>query len=140
MGIDVAAFWISMAAIVAVWAWRQRHTEALRHETLRAMIQSNENIDEKLLNEVLNPPIPENRWTRVAMPGQAYRVFRFLGSLVMIASPGVGMIATIATYFDQEAGLEILLPIGVGAGLVALIAGMALFFAANFLEKPAGRQ
>ena len=84
--------------------------------------------------------MPESRWTRVAIRGEAYRIFKFLGSMVMIASPGVGIIATITAYVDMQVGADVFAPIGVGAGLVALILGMALFFSANFLERPAEKQ
>lgn len=139
MGIDVAAFWLAIAAVIVAWTWRRRHTEALRHETLRVMIQKNEVIDEKLLSEILNPPAPDDEWRHVAKPGSAYRVFRFLGTLIMIASPGVGIITVLATYFEE--GViegDILAPVGFGAGMVTLIAGLAFFVAARFLEKPQG--
>jgi hypothetical protein len=138
MGIDVAAFWIGLAAVIVAVMWRRRHTEALRHETLRTMIEKNAEVDEKLLNDILNPPVRENRWTHATGPGEAleaYRVIQFLGSMVMIVSPGVAIFAGLIASFEVGGDPQAWAPVGLGFGLIAMIVGLALFYSARFLRK-----
>ena len=137
---DVAAFWMGLAAVVVAWFWRRNHTEAMRHQTLRTMLDRKETIDEKLVNDVLNPPVAESRWSRVSIPGESSRVFRFLGSLFMLLSPAAGIFGGIMTYFEsREPEMNIVIPVGIGIALIIFVFGLALFVSARFLSQPANR-
>lgn len=132
VGIDVAAFWLGLAVVVAAVIWRRKHTEALRHETLRSMMERNQEIDEKLLRDVINPPDTGNEWER----GEGRRVLQYLGSLVMIVSPACGIAAGLIAYFEGGNSFELAISVGVTFTMLALIVGFGLFFSTRFLDRP----
>ena len=95
MEIGAAAFWIFLAAIIVAGIWRKKHSEAVRHETVRLIIEKNQKIDEAQLKELLNPtPEPPPEWLiHKAKVGTGYRVLRISGTIVMFLALGLVLVA-----------------------------------------------
>lgn len=53
-----AAFWIMIAAIVVAGDWLRARREALKHETLRLIIEKTGHVDEAQLKALFQPPTP----------------------------------------------------------------------------------
>ena len=146
---EVAAFWIGLAAVLVAGIWRKKHAEQVRQETLRLLIQKDGTLSPDVLKELLNPKPPEwNPQTLALMgmkkwePGESRRIMRLWGSILMIAGPGVGCaIAAIgltrALGFNTEMSAgdsASLIAAGIGLTIVLVLLGLALYYASGFLR------
>jgi hypothetical protein len=137
MNIGAAAFWLFLAAIIIGGMWRKKHSEALRHETLRLLIEKGQKIDEAQMREFLNPPPPiPSPWT---MPpkkkiGDVYRSLRVFGTIILFIALGLGIMCLwrgLMLGFHDRSVVEI----GTGIPMVAVL-GAGLFFSSRFVPKP----
>ena len=128
----VAAFWIALAAVIIADQWRKKTKEQMRHETVRLLIEKGEAPDHEQLRELLNPtppPLPPNHpWVR--RPPGAYKQFRVVGTILMIAAPGV---AAMVAGIGYSQALPQALWVAAGVGLCMFMAGFALFFVSRFV-------
>ena len=136
MDIGAAAFWIFLAAIIVAGIWRKKHSEAVRHETARLIIEKNQKLDEAQLKELLNPtPPPAPEWLvpkyRV---GVGFRVLRISGTILMFIALGLVLMACwrgMLLGIHEKSVLEI----ATGIPLVAML-GVGLFVASRYVQQP----
>lgn len=57
-----AAFWIALGAVLIAGGWWKSRSEALKHETIRRIIEKTGEIDELKLKALFEPPVPD--WVR----------------------------------------------------------------------------
>jgi len=138
MHIDIgaAAFWLMVAAIVLGGNWRRKHFEALRHETLRLLIEKNPKIDEAQLAELINPKPVYNPYALPSSsqlkPGDGYRAVRATGVIFICLAIGMSIAATWVWMERGRAATESL----VGWTPIAAMLGIGLFIASGYLTKP----
>jgi hypothetical protein len=130
-----AAFWIALAIVLVANSWRSRHIEAIRHETIRLLIQKHEELDPEQIKNLLYPPHPPlppgHPWAK-RRSGEGYRVLRVFGTIAMIAAVGIGaMVAGIAMAKGVDARSA-----GIGVGLFVFLLGFGLFFASRHMPRP----
>jgi len=135
MNLGAAAFWIFLAAIIIAGIWRKKHSEQMRHETVRLLIEKNQKPDDAQLAELLNPkpehyewPIPKEK------PGEVYRVMRIIGTILIFISVGtalMGLWRGMILGIQDRSVLFIMMLVPVLAML-----GIALFVASRFVTKP----
>ncbi len=91
MDLGAAAFWIFLAAIIVAGIWRKKHSEAVRHETVRLLIEKNQKLEDAQLKELLNPtPPPTPEWLIPKhKPGEGYRVLRIFGTILIFIALGL---------------------------------------------------
>lgn len=137
MDIGAAAFWFFVAAAVVGGMWRKKHSEALRHETMRLLIEKGQKIDEAQMKEFLNPPPPPaTEWflgpeKRI---GNTYRGLRVFGTIILFVAVGLAIMCLwrgLMLGFHDQSVVEI----GTGIPMVAVL-GAGLFFSSRFVPKP----
>jgi hypothetical protein len=137
MNIGAAAFWIFLAAIIIAGIWRKKHNEAMRHETIRFLIEKNQKIDEAQLSQLLNPPPPPPPEWLTGTPGDSYRVLRVFGTIVMFIALGLTIVllwrGMILGFHDES-----VLNIGTAIPIAAVL-GIAMFVSARFVTPPANK-
>jgi hypothetical protein len=131
----LTAFWIALAAVLIANRWRHKHLEAMRHETIRLLLQTKGDIELAEVKALLNPPRPPppalppgHPWARFR-PDARYKAMRSGGSILMFAALGLGaLIAGIGIARDQP----LVVPAAVGAAVFVFLLGAGLFFASRF--------
>lgn len=81
----VAGFWIFLAAVIVAAEWRRKNIELARLETMRLLIEKNQNWDEAKLKELLNPspnPSPFLAMKPQQKPGDVYRGLKGTGTVL----------------------------------------------------------
>jgi hypothetical protein len=136
MNIGAAAFWIFLAAIIVAGIWRKKHSESVRHETARFIIEKNQKLDEAQLKELLNPtPLPPPEWlTHKVKVGTGYRILRVSGTILMFMALGLFLVACwrgMILGIDEKS----VLGIATGIPLVAML-GAGLFVASRYVQPP----
>lgn len=147
---EVAAFWIGLAAVLVAWNWRKKNAEQIRHETLRLMIQKDGSLSPDVLKELLDPKPPQWNPQTLAMmgykkwePGESRRHMRVWGTILTIGGPGVGSVLvaiglTRVLGFNTEMSAgdsSFSIALGLGLTLVLVLFGIALTYASRFLPK-----
>jgi hypothetical protein len=134
MDLGIVAFWLFVAAAVVAYQWRNKNSEAMRHETFRLLIEKNQRLDEAQLAALLNPkPHEAPEWLR-SKPGNGYRTLRICGAITMFAALGLIIVGVwrgmlFGIYDPSVVGIATAIP------LVAL-GGIGLFFASRFVAPP----
>lgn len=129
-----AAFWIALGAVLIAGGWFRTRRLALKHETLRMIVEKTGTVDEAQLRELLNPtppPMPPHWFAPPPRP-EGYRVLRVLGTITMFGGLGAALYSAILTL--GGAPIEAANAFGFAA-LVASI-GAGLFFASRFVTPP----
>ncbi len=109
----------------------------MRHETMRLLIEKNQNLDEEQLKELLSPcPNPTPFWVMQSLhkPGDAYKGLRAFGSIIMFIALGL-CIAAVWVGSLRGTHDPTVVGIGIAVPIVALV-GAGLFFASRFAAKP----
>lgn len=134
---EVAAFWIFLAAIIVAAQWKKKHTESMRHETLRLIIEKNPNLDQEQIAEMLTPkhthpdmPMPKP-WA--PKPGDARKGFRIFGTIVMFVA--FGLTAAGIWLYSVRGMTDDLVGLGISVPIVALF-GISLFICSHLVSKP----
>ncbi len=138
MELGVVAFWVFIASCVVAGIWRQKNSEAIRHETLRQLIAKEQKLDEAQIEKLLNPAHGSG-WaafqehSRMA-PGSGYRTLRIFGSIAIFSSFGLAIAAAWQRFLrgqinDGVAGF------GTAASILIMI-GIGLIFSSRFAPKP----
>jgi hypothetical protein len=135
--LGAAAFWIFLAAVVIAVIWRNKHREVIRHETLRLLIEKNQKIDETQLVQLLKPtppPLPVWLWGPKPKPGDVYKGLRILGTILMFAAAGLGIVGV---WRGLLLGMHepFVLEIATAVPLLALL-GLGLFVSSRFCSPP----
>lgn len=113
-------FWIVWAVLIAAIFWARSREKVEKLRTLQRLLERNEEIDEDLVNRLLNQGKP-------GKPGDTWRVLRASGAFVLVASIPVGVSA--ALMFETIAAGAVVL-------LMTVVAGLGLFLASRYYEKP----
>jgi len=129
---ETVAFWTTVAIIVVASHWFRTRREALKHETLRQIVEKTGRLEELQLKTLLESATPG--WLREPGPGSGYRMLRVLGTIVISVALGL-------TVFFSILWLTGTVPAGtalVGFASACLIAmiGAGIFFSSRFLPAP----
>lgn len=136
MNLGAAAFWFFVAAVVVAGIWKKKHGEALRHETVRLLIEKNQKIDEAQLAKLLNPEPPD--WMglqpKPGKPGDAYRALRIIGTITMFVALGL----LIACFWRVNMlGIHDKSVLGMATGIpIIAMVGFGVFVSARFVAPP----
>jgi hypothetical protein len=134
MDIGTAAFWLFVAAAVVGSMWRKKHSEALRHETVRLLIEKGQKIDEAQMKELLNPPSPEWLVGAKKERGDVYRSLRVFGTISLFVALGLVLMCLwrgLMLGFHDPSVLDI----GTAIPMVAVL-GAGLLISSRFVPKP----
>src|SRR5690348_7536483 len=82
---EVAAFWIGLAAVLIAGGWYKSRTEAQKHQTFRTIVEKTGTVDEAQL-KLLFPA--QGRYAGQWVPGAGYRALRVGGAILMIVGAG----------------------------------------------------
>lgn len=140
---EVAAFWICVAAVIIMVGWFKSRGDAERHQTFRTIVEKTGAVDEAQLRMLFNPPSVWNRSIPFdeAPRGGVFRALRVMGTVVMFGAVG----------FMIYSGMSISVPegpvapppgdpiLGIAASTFVFLLGAGLFFASRFVEKPSER-
>jgi hypothetical protein len=136
MDLGAAAFWIFLAAIIIAGIWRKKHSEAMKHETVRFLIEKNQKLDDKQLAELLNPPPPPSpEWLMPKRkPGDGCRVMRVCGTLLVFIALGL----LIADFWrGMVLGIDDKSVLGIATAIPFLaMLGIGLLVASRFVTQP----
>ena len=136
MNLGVAAFWIFVAAAVVASIWKSRHTETLRHETVRLLIEKGQKIDEAELAKLLNPAPPN--WMGVqqkpSKPGDIYRGLRIFGTIIIFFALGLFIVCV---WRGMMLGVHerSVMDIATAIPIVGMV-GVGLFVASRYVPRP----
>jgi hypothetical protein len=129
-----AAFWIALGAVLIAGGWFRTRKLALRHETLRLIVEKTGTVDEAQLRELLNPtppPLPPH-WFAPPRRPEGYRVLRVFGTITMFGGLGTALFSAILTL----GGARIEAPAAFGIAALITSIGAGLFFASRFVRPP----
>ncbi len=136
MDLGAVAFWIFVAAVVVAGIWKKKHSEAMRHETVRFLIEKNQKLDEAQLAKLLNPEPPD--WAKYhfnpGKPGDGYRVLRIFGTMVLFVALGL---LIVCIWRGMMLGIhhKSVIEIATAVPIIATI-GIGLFVASRFVPRP----
>jgi uncharacterized membrane protein YraQ (UPF0718 family) len=137
MELGVAAFWIFIGACVVAGIWRQKNSEAIRHETLRQLIAKEQKLDEEQMERLLNS-VRGSGWTAQEhshmAPGSGYRTLRIFGSIAIFLSFGVAIAAAWQRFVRGQINDDVA-NLGTAASILIMV-GIGLFFSSRFAPKP----
>jgi uncharacterized membrane protein YraQ (UPF0718 family) len=138
MELGVAAFWLFIAACVVAGIWRQKNSEAIRHETLRQLIAKEQKLDEAQIEKLLNPTHGSG-WAAFQehshmAPGSGYRTLRIFGSITIFLSFGLAIAAAWIRFFRGQINEDV--AGAVIAASILIMIGIGLFFSSRFAPKP----
>lgn len=138
---DVAGFWIAIAAIVVAVIWTRSRSEQLKHETIRRIVDKTGQIDEEQLRKLFQyrDEGQKDVWAHLPDPGFGYRALRILGVLILFAAAGLaafaGIMIAVAPHiagFPDVADIWPVFPVSIGLAIF----GCGLFYSSRFLPKP----
>jgi hypothetical protein len=132
---EVAAFWIAVAAVLIASGWYKSKTEAQKHQTFRTIVEKTGTVDEAKLKLLIAPQSPLQR-----APGDSYRALRVIGAILMFLGGGgllVGGIMGILVLTSPGSGGGDGPGIFIFLGINAFILGAGFFYSSRFAEKPA---
>ena len=134
MELGVAAFWLFIAACVVAGIWKQKNSEAIRHETLRQLIAKEQKLDEEQIEKFLNPPRGSGWADSHMAPGSGYRALRIFGSIAIFLSFGLAIVAAWLRFLHGQIDHDV--AGSVSAALILIMIGIGLFFASRYAPKP----
>jgi hypothetical protein len=131
----LTAFWIALAAVLIANRWRHKHLEAMRHETIRLLLERKGDMPLAEVKELLfppprpMPPLPPGHPWATFRPDARYKAMRSGGSILMFAALGVGaLIAGVGMARQQPESLAA----AAGVASFVFLMGAGLFFASRF--------
>jgi uncharacterized membrane protein YraQ (UPF0718 family) len=138
MELGVAAFWIFIGACVVAGIWRQKNSEAIRHETLRQLIAKEQKLDEEQMEKLLNS-VRGSGWAAFQehshmAPGSGYRTLRIFGSMAIFLSFGLAIAAALQRFLRGQIDDDVA-ALGTAAS-ISIMVGIGLFFSSRFTPKP----
>jgi hypothetical protein len=138
MELGVAAFWLFVAACVVTGIWRQKNSEAIRHETLRQLIAKEQKLDDGQIEKLLNPPRGSG-WAAFQenshmAPGSGYRTLRIFGSIIIFLSFGLAVAAAWMRFLHGQINNDV--AGAITAAVILISIGIGLFFSSRFAPKP----
>ncbi|HET8698145.1 MAG TPA: hypothetical protein VFO94_11690 [Gammaproteobacteria bacterium] len=137
---EVAAFWIALAAVIVAGGWYKSRTEAQKHQTFRTIVEKTGTVDESQLKLLFAPPEVLKRLTASGdTRGDAYRFLRGIGAVVMFIGVGILFFAGVMTgmlHSANDANLSRDLATAMAMSGVVFLFGAGLFYASRFAEKP----
>jgi len=138
MELGAAAFWIFVGACVVAGIWRQKNSEAIRHETLRQLIAKEQKLDEEQIEKLLNPARGSG-WAAFQehshmAPGSGYRALRIFGSIAIFVSFGLAIAAAWQRLLRGQINEDVA-GLGTAASILIMI-GIGLLFSSRFAPKP----
>jgi hypothetical protein len=139
MDLGIVAFWIFVAAVVVANIWRSKHSEAMKHETVRLLIEKGQKLDESQLLDLLNPKKPD--WPMMQMmrpkpgrPGEIYRGLRFFGTILLFLSLGF---VIVGIWRGMLLGMRDPSVLGIATTIPILATvGIGLFVASRYVSAP----
>lgn len=134
ISLGAAAFWLALAAVLISGGWFKARSEALKHETLRRLVEKTGQVDEAQLRLLFTPPPPPPMACQPPpAPGEGYRALRIVG--VIVASLGIGGGLMFWLLDTIEVLPDALIGVAISSGVVVL--GIGFFVSSRFAERPA---
>jgi hypothetical protein len=132
-----AAFWIALAAVLIAGGYFRSRREALKHETIRLIVDKTGQVDEAKLKEIFQPPAPPAvpmppPWAPA--PGSGYRMMRIFGTLALAVAAGLAI--SFAILYQAGVDNQYSAMIGFAWAIVVAAAGVGLFVASQYLPPP----
>jgi hypothetical protein len=127
-------FWLATAAVIIVATLNSRRNVELKHETIRAMLEKGEKVDESVLQTLLKPNDPYK--TMGGKPGDGYRAMRVIGTLLLFLAPGLALLLILAGYSQNNHTPQV---VGIGVGSLIALVGAGLHFATRYVDRPPGK-
>ena len=127
-----AAFWIGLAAFLIAAMYFRSRSEAVKHQTLRQIVEKTGQVDERQLKSLFEPP--PNAFTRVPPPGGGYRAMRIFGLLLLFIAAGLCIFFTLLGGSGAQPWK--VAAIGYGAASIVALVGAGLSLTARFLPQP----
>ena len=112
------SFWLFIAAVVIAGIWDGARKRESNHETIRRLVESGTQLDEKLINQITG--VNEN----------LDRDLRFAGTLMLWISPGLAVLGIFLSMINTKA----LMPLLGVASLVGFI-GFGLIYCSKMINK-----
>jgi hypothetical protein len=116
-GLGALGFWLFLAAIVVAGIWFDARKRESQQETLRRVVESGQNIDVAVLEQL------------VKTSGDSSRIDRDLkvsGLIMVFIAPGLAFLGWFLSFIDEKAFIALLgvavLVLFIGAGLLAAAA------------------
>lgn len=134
INLGAAAFWIALAAVIISGRWFAARSEAMKHETIRLIVEKTGQVDEAKLKELLSPVVPPlpGRWVREPNAGGGYRAMRVVGMLIMFGALAAFVFFTIVWL---SIGWEQALP-GLATTSAIAVFGAGLFYTSRLMPRP----
>jgi hypothetical protein len=142
---EVAAFWICVAAVIIMVGWFKSKGEAQKHQTFRTIVEKTGTVDEAQLRMLFDTP---SVWTR-PIPfrepprGGTFRMLRVIGSVVMFLAGGLMLFSGVLLgmlFPETGPGTDQAMRIGPSIGMAlsgfVFLLGAGVFFSSRFVEKP----
>ncbi|MEX3007497.1 hypothetical protein [Hoeflea sp. TYP-13] len=121
-GLGAFGFWIFLAAVVIAGIWYDIRKKEVQHETLRRIMDSDQKIDEALLDKLLSASSGGSR--------RLERELRIYGVVTLFTAPGLALLGWILGFQFPPAMLPIL-----GASVLVLFVAVGLLVAAGVVGR-----
>jgi hypothetical protein len=133
--VGAVAFWIALGAVIIAGGYFRSRSEAVKHETLRRIVEKTGQVEEAQFKALYQPP--PNPWL---MPpgrkaaGGGYRALRVFGALLMFVAAGLALFFTIVGQAHAQSWDHVM--IGYACTSIVLLVGAGLYFCSRFMPKP----
>lgn len=118
-------FWIVIGLVLITLIWTGSREKIERQKTLQRILERDGDIDEELLGALLGK----------SEQGAAYRAWRIVGTLFMVASLPVGITSATLVFLEDGPGRGVVVS-GVFFFLLSFFAGLGAFLSSRFCDKP----
>jgi len=131
---EVAAFWVSLAAVLVAGGWFKMRGAAMKHEAIMKLIERGVALDEPQIRLLLTSDKP-SPWVQPQQPpGSGRKALKVLGTLVLFAAAGLAVSFLLFVGANVPGANDWLMGVGVAAGFATFGAG--LFVASRFADPP----
>jgi hypothetical protein len=132
--LGAAAFWLFIAAVVAISSWEKTRRNAEKHETLRRMMDKTGAIDEARLKDLFAAPPPSPWVPKPPEAGSGYRFLLVAGTILMFTAGG--LIAFFLILENTGAVGHDSAMIGLASTTIVALLGAGMFVSARFVRPP----
>lgn len=127
-----AAFWISLAAFLIAAMYFRSRSEAIKHETLRQIVEKTGQVNESQLKSLFEPA--PTAFNRIPPPGGGYRAARIFGLLLMCIALGNTIMFIVIGWTGTQPWNRA--AVGCAASAIVALVGIGLFLSSRFLVPP----
>lgn len=118
VGLAALAFWGFLAAVVVAGIWYGVREKEAQHETMRRIVESGQDIDEKVVARVFRGDKRPDRDLKIA------------AMIVIAGAPGLAILGYFLSYISDQALMPLL-----GVAVLAGFVGVGLWVASKIAER-----